>query len=77
MDHKNNFEFKVTYNKSLLLGPYSAKQHVSILLSPHLAEYTDLENTKSIIKLDIMYSSPPANFTSATIDQEFLTSKTD
>ncbi len=73
-DHKDNFESKVTRNKSLIPGRCSAEQHVPILLGPRLAEHHVPKNTASIIELNMIHSSLPANSVSATIEQRFLTS---
>ena len=60
-DYKDNIEFEVASNKSLLLDS-------------HLAEHHILEDNKSKIEFNIMCSGLPAKPAFAIIDQRFLTS---
>lgn len=60
-DYKDNIEFEVAGNKSLLPGPCSAEHHVP-------------KDTASMIEFNLIGSSPPAKPASATIDQGNLTS---
>lgn len=60
-DYKNNFESKITHNKSLLLGFYLTKLYV-------------LESIANMLEFDMTHSGPPANLVFATVNKEFLTS---
>lgn len=60
-DNKDNLNFEVASNNTLLPGPRSAKNPVQ-------------EDTASMVEFDMMLSSPPANPAASTIDQGFLTS---
>lgn len=49
-DHKDNFESKIIWNKSLLLIFRLAVQHILILPEPLLAKHHDPEDTTSMIE---------------------------
>ena len=67
-DFKDNFESKVTCNKSLLPRFCSTEQHVLVLSCLCPAKHYVPEDTTNMIKFDIMHSSPLAKLISTTVD---------
>ncbi len=67
-DYEDNLDSKVTCNKSLLLGPRSAKQHDPVLPDSNPAKHHVPEDTTRMIEFDMIRSRSPANLISAIVN---------